>query len=581
MNDLTPKSIKAGVLKKLAYYDLHRLYKKLDLAKDIWPMEVYTFFNSHLEEEIMKRTFLNVSLFEKWQVLKLLWYQTLPIHVCIKEKEKAFDCDKEEFQQVINKFGNVPPDFLRGERVYPTEFLEFSPLYFEYRGNELFLSGHPMFIESFATRIFIIGVLRGESDKAPFKGFDLKNRHLAKGSIFNLTDIEMNNLQNNFDHKKIERHYDGARPITFPTYFLGDWKDPRDPSDPTTLKFIIKTSFDFLKKNNNITLKKLFFGDEKYRNLFYEFVKNKKNTEIDNIFFLFDPGHIGYRLQFALIESWFFGGSNILVLGENLQKMMEDVSVPSDFNLNDLEFPEGNVIYVALPSFKNEKRDPAFFSDIRGVLLGTYKGSFYFSVWSKPSVFGGLFEDRPFGMIEEIDTLPENMTLKELLEDRVIEDFVKNIFNSGLTYDEFFYDFWRAVQITINSLYYWKFQSSIFAHPDNEKQRKRELDLTERLTKITSKKKRRSLESQIAFEKEKSSLAGKWYYLEEEYTDQPLVRYERRDPDPDAPKKRSPRMHDRKGHWRTLKSGREVWVRSSVVNKAKNTHARYWKSIHD
>lgn len=371
---------------------------------------------------------------------------------------------------------------------------------------------------------------------------------------------------------------------TWPVFFLTqEGIDRREPNqdDMKKLRKWICSFFKFSAKTG-VTISDIFFREDKEKtNIFSQYIADDEDSSMSfsdwetlSKIIIEVPGMMG---RFLLAESWFLGGANIAVLGENMQALFEMTDFP-DICISDFKLPRDESIYIALPHFKNER--PASGSDIRGVYFSIYDNSVNCSIWRKPTVTKGYFREELLVCIESLDKAKDQM-LREFVSDAFIRNFTASRMQMGITYDDYVHDFWRAIKIGMSAIFYWNTMEGKkdIEHPLMKERKEREEDLLNRLSKLTSKKKRRSLESQIEHERHLSALEGKWYFIEEEYPDSyPEDRQD--EEDPSSAKRKSPRMHFRKGCWKT-RNKKRFWTRPTIVGTGKGLAPKYWKSKFD
>ena len=302
----------------------------------------------------------------------------------------------------------------------------------------------------------------------------------------------------------------------------------------------------------------------------------------------------GQSGMLRLMYEWYRHGSNIIVLGANMQALFEHTSL-ENLHVGNLKLPF-EALYIALPGFDGEVFDPeSGMHKIRGVAL--YRvgkgsslpgdtvsiGGMGFGVWGKPKLEPtiGWDDTFSFGAIPNDPNLDLEHYLRETFSKKVTHHSIRSGKIEQVHPQESLDGIAKALRIAFNLLLYW---GSIdnnkmdIVHPTTAADLARLKDLQQRRAQARSKKRSRGLDATINQETKQVRRKGSWFYIEKsdkEFTDQPAEQRGAL-----GYKRKSPVLHIRKGHYRTYARGlpneRLVFIPPMLVGS--RVAPRYWKS---
>jgi len=288
-----------------------------------------------------------------------------------------------------------------------------------------------------------------------------------------------------------------------------------------------------------------------------------------------------------LMFEWYRHGSNIIVLGANMQALFEHTSL-ENLDVANLKMPF-EALYIALPGFDGEIYDPeSGMHEIRGVSL--YRqglsphpsfGEIGFGIWGKPKLSPHGWDDTfSFGAIPNDPKLDLERYLHDTFQKKVTHHSLASGKIETVHPQESLDGIAKALRIAFNLLIYWgsiENNKIDIVHPTTAADLARLKELKRRRSEARTKKRTRGLDATINQEANQVRRNGSWFYIEKsdkEFTE------------PGEPRgalgyrRKAPVLHIRKGHYRTYFRGlpNEKIVLIPPMLVGSRIAPRYWKS---
>ena len=285
----------------------------------------------------------------------------------------------------------------------------------------------------------------------------------------------------------------------------------------------------------------------------------------------------------AFTELWYWvkNGSNIAVIGPNMQAVFENTSL-ANIRMDDIKMPF-ETMYIALPGFDGYTYDVnSGYHCIRGIVISVvdhsiWSGDFIYriSIWSKPKYKEGQGYDDLFLYTGIPDIKSEN------LEEFIASTFRSPDFSNRYSQPEScINDVVRAVKLAFNLLMYWSTvnTSMNLVHPDLKKKLEKIRQIEAKNSNLRRKStKRRKNDNKIA-EIKRSMPKENFFWIEK--GDHYFTR-NKGEGKPLSGDRSSPRIHIRSGHWRVYNKDTVdeniIWIEPMLVGSG-GVAPRFWKS---
>ena len=399
--------------------------------------------------------------------------------------------------------------------------------------------------------------------------------------------------------------FEGSQPKTWFSLHL---ENLFHPNDPPQVKEILNIQHKLMSRiimdtvRADLTMKQFMnlYRDPMAQKKYYEYLLSRKRNpskkQKDEI--LKRMSEDLYFLKEHMIESpatahsmamhwaWFKDGSNVVVLGPNMQAMFENTGL-QDIKLDDIDMPY-NSIYVALPGFDGKFFDyQSGYHDIRGVFIAKMPENlrkdgnlgYAVSVWGKPKEGTGVSGYDDAFVWSGVDNVAgEN-----------IEQFLRRSYEDATVRrqpTDAIEDLIRATKIAFNVIMYWGTlrDEEEWIHPDTLEKLNKIKDLEERARNTNKRKRKQGLVDTVRNLENQMSQSGKFFWLERGDDDFTEGSNEPANPrGPLGKDRKSPRAHIRKGHHRIIHPGTErekvIWIKPMMVGS--KIAPRYWKTLLD
>jgi hypothetical protein len=294
------------------------------------------------------------------------------------------------------------------------------------------------------------------------------------------------------------------------------------------------------------------------------------------------------QTKHLLASAWHWAkyGSNVVVVGPNMQALFENTTL-RDINIEDIKIPFDSV-YIALPGFNGQIADKqSGLHYIRGIFITRLDeewigegSSFGLTIWGKPKTHP---DTNGYDDLYLYTGLP-NLTGQNL------EEYINNIFHGpdfNTRYqqpDECIEDLTKAVKIAFNVLMYWSSVSNRMEliHPTTMSTLNKIEDLKNRMEKTNKRKTKEGLKGSISGLEAELDKKGRLYWMEktDEYFSSKPNTGDGAERGPLGYKRKSPKMHMRKGHYRTIQRDtdkeRQTWIEPMLVGST--VAPRFWRT---
>lgn len=286
-----------------------------------------------------------------------------------------------------------------------------------------------------------------------------------------------------------------------------------------------------------------------------------------------------YLLMITDYFLWVLDGKNVVVVGEEMQKMFEHTSL-KDVTSENMGLPLGRSVYIALPGFKGrvwgeEENGSLEGYYIRGVVVSHILDPegipmLKFSFWGKPKFVGTIISDHFY---------QENVPA----EGGNLEEKIKglNIWKAYNQPQEAVDSMVLAMRISINTLLYWHNMGNRvdMVHPFLVEIRDKIKQVEAKLSRYKKgSKKWRSHNQHLQNLKNKLQREGNWSYIDP----LPMKKATKANPKSELGTKRtSPVRHINRGHWKRSRSGNRIFIAPYMAGTRIPTEPRYWASILD
>ena len=422
--------------------------------------------------------------------------------------------------------------------------------------------------------------------------------------------------------------YEGTQPITWPVSSMPEGVNPNENDFVKKLKLhynrrywlVIKTfakymstddfgqmawailyppSPQFRAKFIQEGLKGRRFASPKQR----EREKARLGEAFDTVFQSGNLDVSNWKQMYSFFN-WYKSGSNIVVVGENMQRLFEYTSLKG-LKIKDIEIPSGQAIYVALPNFKGLIDDELSGEhEIRGVLIvrqpmvvtfDTSKSiqetedSLNFYVWGKPKLLpqgqGAIASHEAYE-----DTFTDTIASLRLHGDTPLDEFMEDTMSrEGTSHrgmvprkkvmleGKYRLSNQMAIRIAVNVLVYWNAMDKGgqgIPQPLKEEQDRYLAKLMKKRRKAGKREKAR-LDKKI---EDFNANRKRWYYIDKSLIPKSTVVNPR---GPLGGKRASPHVHIVSGHWRTYPSGKKVFIAPHMRGSGDPPEPKFWKSLLD